>query len=53
MEHCWEITLETNPDDLSQEHLKMLSSLPLNHIGMGIQTFDDMTLRLLKCRYNS
>ena len=53
MEHCREITLEANPDDLSQEYLKMLSSLPFNRISMGIQTFDDTTLRLLKRRHNS
>ena len=53
MEHCREITLEANPDDLSQEYLKMLSSLPFNRVSMGIQTFDDTTLRLLKRRHNS
>ena len=53
MEHCREITLEANPDDLSQEYLKMLSSLPFNRISMGIQTFDDTTLRLLKRRHSS
>lgn len=53
MEHCREITLEANPDDLSQEYLKMLSSLPFNRISMGIQTFDDTTLQLLKRRHSS
>ena len=48
MEHCREITLEANPDDLSQEYLKMLSFLPFNRISMGIQTFDDMRLITLK-----
>ena len=53
MEHCREITLEANPDDLSQEYLKMLSFLPFNRISMGIQTFDDTTLQLLKRRHSS
>ena len=53
MEHCREITLEANPDDLSQEYLKMLSSLPFNRVSMGIQTFDDTTLQLLKRRHSS
>ena len=53
MEYCREITLEANPDDLSQEYLKMLSSLPFNRVSMGIQTFDDTTLRLLKRRHSS
>ncbi|WP_294628041.1 radical SAM family heme chaperone HemW [uncultured Bacteroides sp.] len=53
MEHCHEITLEANPDDLSAEYLQMLSSLPFNRISMGVQTFDDATLTLLKRRHNA
>lgn len=48
MENCHEITLEANPDDLCPEYLQMLSELPFNRISMGIQTFDDTTLKLLK-----
>ena len=48
-----ETTLEANPDDLTSEYLKMLSSLPFNRISMGIQTFDDPTLKLLKRRHNA
>ena len=44
LNHSQEITLEANQDDLSQEYLEMLSSLPFNRISMGIQTFDDATL---------
>ena len=51
MEHCREITLEANPDDLTPDYLKMLASLPFNRISMGIQTFDDTTLQLLKRRH--
>ena len=46
-------TLEANPDDLSQEYLEMLSSLPFNRLSMGIQTFDDATLKLLRRRHNA
>ena len=53
LSHCQEITLEANPDDLTSEYLKMLSSLPFNRISMGIQTFDDPTLKLLKRRHNA
>lgn len=53
MEYCHEITLEANPDDLSKEYLQMLSTLPFNRISMGIQTFDDATLKLLKRRHNA
>ena len=53
LEDCREITLEANPDDLSKEYLQMLSALPFNRISMGIQTFDDATLKLLKRRHNA
>lgn len=48
-----EITIEANPDDLSKEYVSMLSSLPFNRISMGIQTFNDNTLKLLNRRHNS
>lgn len=50
---CEEITLEANPDDLSDEYLQNLTTLPFNRISMGIQTFDDTTLQLLKRRHNA
>ncbi|MDD3039688.1 radical SAM family heme chaperone HemW [Bacteroides sp.] len=53
MEDCREITLEANPDDLTTEYLKMLASLPFNRISMGIQTFDESTLKLLKRRHTA
>ena len=53
MEHCREITLEANPDDLTEEYTAMLQRLPFNRISMGIQTFDDVTLKLLNRRHNA
>lgn len=53
MEHCGEITLEANPDDLSPKYLKALTELPFNRLSMGIQTFNDDTLKLLKRRHTS
>ncbi|WP_321333449.1 radical SAM family heme chaperone HemW [uncultured Bacteroides sp.] len=50
---CKEITLEANPDDLSPEYLETLSHLPFNRISIGIQTFNNATLRLLKRRHNA
>lgn len=52
-QHCREITLEANPDDLTPEYLQTLASLPFNRISMGIQTFNDATLKLLKRRHNA
>ena len=51
--NCEEITLEANPDDLTPEYIKMLSSLPFNRISIGIQTFNEQTLRLLKRRHTA
>ena len=48
-----EITLEANPDDLSPEYIHMLRTLPFNRLSMGIQTFDDPTLKLLNRRHNA
>lgn len=53
LEQSQEITLEANPDDLTPEYLIMLSTLPFNRISMGIQTFDDATLKLLNRRHNA
>lgn len=53
MEHCCEITLEANPDDLTETYVAMLRRLPFNRISMGIQTFDDATLKLLNRRHNA
>lgn len=49
-----EITLEVNPDDLTEEYVAGLSrSLPVNRISMGIQTFDDERLRFLQRRHTA
>lgn len=48
-----EITIEANPDDLTDEYVKMLSTLPFNRLSMGIQTFDDDILSLLKRRHSA
>ena len=46
-----EITLEANPDDLTPEYVSMLRRLPINRISMGIQTFQEETLKLLHRRH--
>jgi oxygen-independent coproporphyrinogen III oxidase len=42
-----EITLEANPDDLSQKKLRALSQTPINRLSIGIQSFRDADLRFL------
>lgn len=53
IEDAYEITLEANPDDLTPEYVQMLATLPFNRISMGIQTFDDRILKLLKRRHTA
>ena len=48
-----EITLEANPDDLTPEYIAMLRQLPINRISMGIQTFQEETLKLLHRRHTA
>ena len=42
-----EITLEANPDDLTSEYVSMLRQLPINRLSLGIQTFQEDTLKML------
>lgn len=53
LEHAQEITFEANPDDLTESYVAMLRRFPINRISMGIQTFDDATLRLLHRRHTA
>lgn len=48
-----EITLEANPDDLSQSKLKQLYSSPFNRLSIGIQSFDDEDLRFMNRSHNA
>jgi oxygen-independent coproporphyrinogen-3 oxidase len=42
-----EITLEANPDDLSREKLAILFATGINRLSIGVQSFDNETLRFL------
>ncbi len=48
-----EITIEANPDDLSYDYLNQLRELPFNRLSMGIQTFNDETLKILHRRHTA
>lgn len=48
-----EITMECNPDDLTDEYVTVLSNLPINRISMGAQTFSDERLRFLHRRHQA
>ena len=51
--NCEEITLEANPDDLTEHYVQMLTTLPFNRLSIGIQTFDDGLLKLLNRRHTA
>lgn len=42
-----EITLEANPDDLTDKYLRELKSTPVNRLSIGIQSFRDEDLKLM------
>lgn len=42
-----EITLEANPEDLSLDFIAGLKASGVNRISLGVQSFDDQTLRVL------
>jgi len=48
-----EITLEANPDDLSQEKVKALRHTAINRFSIGIQSFYEEDLRWMNRAHNS
>jgi len=49
-----EITMEANPDDLTDEYVASIRQhLPVNRVSIGIQTFSDQRLQFLRRRHNA
>ncbi|AUC16151.1 coproporphyrinogen III oxidase [Tenacibaculum sp. SZ-18] len=48
-----EITLEANPDDLSEENIIELSNSPVNRLSIGIQSFFEKDLKLMNRAHNA
>ena len=48
-----EITLETNPDDLSEDYLIELSKIGINRLSIGIQSFFEDDLKMMNRAHNS
>lgn len=48
-----EITLEANPDDLSNEYLSGLKNTPVNRLSIGVQSFFDDDLKYMNRVHNS
>lgn len=56
--HCFhimsdaEITMEVNPDDITQEYATALREFPINRISMGVQSFNDKLLCAIHRRHS-
>ena len=48
-----EITLEANPDDLSDDKILELANSPINRLSIGIQSFFEDDLRMMNRAHNS
>jgi oxygen-independent coproporphyrinogen-3 oxidase len=48
-----EITLEANPDDLSEEKIIALSKSPINRLSIGVQSFFERDLKLMNRAHNA
>ena len=48
-----EVTLEANPDDLSNENLSIFKSRGINRLSIGIQSFNDDFLHLFNRAHNT
>ncbi len=51
--HCSEITFEANPDDMTEEYVSALATLPINRVSMGVQSFSDEDLHFLRRRHSA
>lgn len=48
-----EVTLEANPDDLSEAVLKTLNDSPVNRLSIGVQSFFEADLKLMNRAHNA
>jgi oxygen-independent coproporphyrinogen-3 oxidase len=48
-----EITLESNPDDLTLSQIQKLKQTAVNRLSIGIQSFQNEQLKLMNRRHNS
>ncbi len=47
-----EITIEANPDDLTEEYVAALAATSVNRVSLGVQSFDDEVLRFMNRRHS-
>ena len=48
-----EMTVEANPDDISEEYVKQLRQTSINRVSLGVQSFDDAELRFMNRRHTA
>ena len=48
-----EITLEANPDDLTQQRINELKKTPVNRLSIGVQSFYEEDLRFMNRSHNA
>ena len=48
-----EVTLEANPDDLTEAKIEALRQTPVNRLSIGIQSFSDADLQFMNRAHNS
>ncbi|APD07620.1 coproporphyrinogen dehydrogenase [Flavobacteriaceae bacterium UJ101] len=48
-----EVTLEANPDDLTQEKIQFFQNTPINRFSIGIQSFFDSDLQFMNRAHNA
>jgi oxygen-independent coproporphyrinogen-3 oxidase len=48
-----EITIEANPDDLTQEYVAALRDTRINRLSLGIRSFDDRILKFMNRRHTA
>jgi len=52
LEKNYEYSIEANPENLSEEKIKLLAKYGINRISLGIQTFDEKLCKLLNRKHN-
>lgn len=53
VEEAQEITIEVNPEDVSERLAAFIAESPINRVSMGIQTLDDNQLRFIGRRHSA
>lgn len=48
-----EITIEANPDDMTDDWVKGIAGLGFNRVSLGVQSFNNETLRMLNRRHTA